>query len=186
MKDNLNTASLGDEEACETPISLGRGERESVKVFISHSHLDAAFVELICDFLETSELVGGEIRCTSVAGHGLLMGQKIPETIRAEIAGSKIVIGVFTKEALASQNVMLEVGAGWGFDKVLIPILGPEVKQSDLPSWLQQGHWMEWTSTDCWKQFEEILLCYLGKRINDKARFTELIEKLVAWRPDKT
>ena len=114
-------------------------------------------MKLICSFLETSELVAEEIRCTSVAGQGLVMGQKIAETIREEIKKSKIVIAIFTKESLKSSTVMLELGAGWGFEKVLIPILGPGVGVSDLPEWLQQGHWMEWTSIACWLQFEEIL-----------------------------
>lgn len=152
-------------------------------MFISHSHLDKPFMNLICDFLKTSELVEEEIRCTSVPGHGFMMGEKIEGAIRREIKKSKIVIGIFTKKSLKSQNVMLELGAGWGFGKVLIPILGPQVKVSDLPTWLQTGHWMEWTSKECWRQFEDILEKYCGKRINNKERFDELIEELVNWKP---
>jgi hypothetical protein len=140
-------------------------------------------MELICDFLKTSELVEEEIRCTSVAGQGLRMGQDIESTIRKEIREAKIVIGVFTKQSLKSQNVMLELGAGWGFEKVLIPILGPKVRSSSLPEWLKQPHSMEWTHRECWEQFEEILEQVLGKRVKNKKRFHGLIDKLIHWQP---
>ena len=162
-----------------------RRSRKTVKVFISHSHLDASFMKLICNFLKTSELVADEIRCTSVAGHGLRSGQRVESTIREEIAKSKIVIGVFTKESLKSQNVMLELGAGWGFDKVLIPILGPGITTSALPEWLKQPHSMRWTHRECWEQFEEILEAELGKRIKNKKRFNAIIDELIQWRPDR-
>lgn len=141
-------------------------------------------MKLICDFLKTSELVEEEIRCTSVAGQGLTLGQNIEETIRKEIEKSRIVIGIFTEASLKSSNVLLELGAGWGLRKILIPILGPRVRVSDLPVWLQKGHQMEWTHRACWEQFEEILGDDLGKRIKDRKRFHEMIDELVEWRPD--
>jgi hypothetical protein len=168
----------------KTRAGLTRRKKKTVKVFISHSHLDASFMTLICDFLKTSELVEDEIRCTSVAGQGLRLGQDVEETLRKEIKKSKIVIGIFTRQSLKSSNVMLELGAGWGFEKVLIPILGPRVGVSALPEWLKQPHSMKWTHRECWEQFEEILREELGKRIKNKKRFDEMIDKLIHWQPD--
>lgn len=162
-----------------------RREDKTVKVFISHSHLNASFVTLICEFLKTSELVEEEIRCTSVAGHGLNLGQDVESTIRKEIKASKIVIGIFTKKSLKSSNVMLELGAAWGFKKVVIPILGPRVGVAALPEWLKKPHLMEWTSRDCWESFEKILRDELGMQIRNRERFHKLIAKLVRWQPDK-
>jgi hypothetical protein len=139
---------------------------------------------LICDFLKTSELVEEEIRCTSVAGQGLKLGQEVESTIRKEIKAAKIVIGVFTKESLKSSNVMLELGAGWGFRKVLIPILGPGIHESDLPEWLKRPHSMEWTSRACWKSFERIFIEELGMHIKNRRRFLRLIGELVRWQPE--
>jgi hypothetical protein len=168
----------------ESPVPLPLPKKKSVKVFISHSHINVSFMELICAFLKTSELVDEEIRCTSVAGHGFELGEMVQAAIRREIKASKIVIGIFTRESLASSNVMLELGAGWGFNKVLIPILGPGIQESDLPKWLQDGHRMVWTSRPCWESFEKIFKDKLDMRIKDKPLFNELIGKLVRWQPE--
>ena len=162
---------------------LKRHKKKSVKVFISHSHSDASFAKLVCDFLTTSELVKDEVRCTSVPKHGLKLGDDVAGTIRKEIAKAKMVIGFFTRESLKSANVILELGAGWGQGKIIIPILGPRVRVSDLPPWIQKGHTMEWTHRECWEQFEEILRDDLGKRLVNKKRFRGMIDKLIEWQP---
>lgn len=175
------------EALSQTPksrLNLQRRGRKSVKVFISHSHLDKSFTKLLCDFLTTSELVKEELRCTSVPKHGYKLGRRVEEAIRKDIGKAKIVIGFFTEESLKSSNVLLELGAGWGLEKILIPILGPQIEVSDLPPWIQGGHTMAWTHRECWEQFEEILRDDLGKPLVDKERFDEMIDKLVQWQPD--
>jgi hypothetical protein len=167
----------------QSPTNPTRPIRKPVKVFISHSSNDASLVRLIVDFLETSELDSEEIRCTSVRGHGLKISQIVSATLRQEIQECKIVIGVLTKAALASSNVLLELGAGWGFQKILIPVRGPGVSPSDLPAWLQEPHGMRWNHRACWEQFEEILRDELGKGINDEERFHEIIYELIHWQP---
>ncbi|HEV7744015.1 MAG TPA: toll/interleukin-1 receptor domain-containing protein [Pyrinomonadaceae bacterium] len=167
----------------KTRSNLQRRGRKSVKVFISHSHRDASFTKLLCDFLTTSELVKEEIRCTSVPKHGYTLGRDVEEAIRKDIGKAKIVIGFFTKDSLKSSNVLLELGAGWGLGKILIPILGPRVKASDLPEWIQGGHRMAWTHRECWEEFEKIFRDDLGKPLVDKGRFNKMIDKLVKWQP---
>ena len=157
--------------------------KQSVKVFISHSSKDSEFVRLIVDFLETSELEPHEIRCTSVARRGLRLGEDISYTLRDEIEESLIIIGLLTKDALSSYNVLMELGAGWGQKKILIPVLGPRVSFSTLPIWLSQPHGMKWNHRACWEQYEEILQSEIGKQIVNKGRFNRIIAKLISWEP---
>jgi len=166
-----------------TPTKRARPRRRKVKIFISHSRRDASLVRLIVDLLMTSNLHQEEIRCTSVRTHGLRLGQRVAPTLRDEIKECKIIIGVLTKDALDSFNVLLELGAGWGFDKRLIPITGPGIHLSDLPDWLKQPHGMRWDHRGCWKDFKRDVFDELGKTIKDEERFDEIIWDLIHWKP---
>ncbi|HEX5735267.1 MAG TPA: toll/interleukin-1 receptor domain-containing protein [Blastocatellia bacterium] len=164
------------------PISA---HKQPVRVFISHSSKDSELVRLIVDFLETSELEPHEIRCTSVARRGLTLGEDVSSTLRDEIEESKIVIALLTKDALSSFNVLMELGAGWGQKKILIPVLGPRVSISNVPVWLRLPHGMMWNCRACWEQFEQILYSKLGKKIVKRRRFHRIIDKLISWQPKK-
>lgn len=165
-----------------TRTKRARPRRRKVKIFISHSRRDASLVRLIIDLLGTSNLHEDEIRCTSVAGYGLVMGQDI-DALRDEIAKCKIIIAVLTKDALDSLHVLLELGAGWGLKKKLIPITGPGIHLSGLPSWLSRKHGMRWNHRACWKDFKPDVVEALGKTIKDEERFDEIISDLIRWTP---
>lgn len=152
-----------------------------VKVFISHSSKDASLTKLIVELLKTSGLKDEEIRCTSVPGYGVMLGQAVATTLRNNIEECEIIIAVLTKQALQSFNVLLELGAGWGFDKILIPVLGPGVEVSDLPSWIRDPHSMKWDNRPCWQSFEGLLRKYLGRKIEDKRYFNRIIDQLIGW-----
>ena len=158
-----------------------RAGKRKVKIFISHSSRDASLVTLIIDLLRTSTLKKEEIRCTSVRGYGLRAGKRIPKALRKDIEKCEIVIGVLTKDALASFNVLLELGAGWGLKKRLVPITGPRVKFESLPQWLREKHGMKWNHEECWEDFDEDVFQPLGKTITDEARFKRIIKQLIKW-----
>ncbi len=167
------------------PTSTKRARllRRNVKIFISHSTRDASLVELIVDLLKASDLHEEEIRCTSVHRHGLPIGAKIADVLRSDIEECEIIIAVLTKDALDSLNVLLELGAGWGLDKRLVPITGPGIHLEGLPQWLSEKHGMRWDHKECWEDFDRDVFRPLGKTIKFKKRFRGAIEKLIKWQP---
>jgi hypothetical protein len=157
--------------------------KRKVKIFISHSRRDVSLVRLIVDFLMTSNIHKEEIRCTSVPGFGIRLGRKVNEAIRDDIKECSVILGVLTKDSLDSLTVVLELGAGWGFDKTLVPITGPGISLSDLPDWLKGPHGMAWDHKECWEDFEHDVFAPLKKKIKDEDRFDELIYELIHWKP---
>lgn len=104
------------------------------RIFISHSHLDEEIAKKLVEYLLAALTIeNDEIRCTSVAGYKLPPGTNIEDHLRNDINGDIALIGLLTKHGLRSQWVLFELGAAWGGEKQIISILGPGLKDVDLP-----------------------------------------------------
>lgn len=95
-----------------------------MKIFISHSSEDAELVKAFIDILRKAfNLPTSEIRCTSVSGYKLPIGQQTNEALRDEVNNSDIFIGFITENALHSIYTIFEFGARWGSQKLFLPIV---------------------------------------------------------------
>lgn len=103
-------------------------------LFISHSSSDAKIVEALVNFFEKS--FKGEnkpdIRCTSVEGYKLSLGDTPKTKLPSEI-NSSLVICLLTPRSLQSPWVLFELGAAWGLSSRVVPLLH-EVKHDQLPA----------------------------------------------------
>ncbi|GAA4792433.1 toll/interleukin-1 receptor domain-containing protein [Lysobacter hankyongensis] len=103
-------------------------------LFISHSSADSEIVEALINFLEKS--FKGEnrpdIRCTSVEGYKLSLGDTPKAKLPSEI-NSSLVICLLTPRSLQSPWVLFELGAAWGLSSRVVPLLY-EVKHDQLPA----------------------------------------------------
>jgi hypothetical protein len=101
-------------------------------VFISHSSKDADLALALIDLLKAGlALRADQIRCSSVDGYRLPIGVSTPDQLRNEVNAAKIVIGLVTPSSLVSHYVMFELGARWGANSLLAPLLAG-VKASEL------------------------------------------------------
>jgi hypothetical protein len=101
-------------------------------VFISHSSKDAELALALIDLLRGSlALTTDQIRCSSVDGYRLPVGVNMEGKFREEVNASKVVVGLITPSSLASYYVMFELGARWGANLLLAPLLCG-VKASEL------------------------------------------------------
>ena len=104
-----------------------------MKIFISHSSRDVTLAHLLIQLLSSSLcLRAADIRCTSVEGYQLPGGANFTEQIRSEILSTPCFIGVISTASLESIYVLFELGARWGAEKSLIPLLAPGVEPSSL------------------------------------------------------
>lgn len=95
-----------------------------IDIFISHSSTDKEKVKLLISILRTAlNLNQEQIRCTSVAGYKLTGGKSTDETLRQEIIDCKIFIGVLTENSIKSTYVLFELGARWGLNKLMKPLV---------------------------------------------------------------
>lgn len=96
------------------------------KVFISHSSKDKQFAASIIELLRSSlNLKANDIRCTSVEGHRLAGGAKTDDTLKVEIKESDVFLGLISHSSIESAYVLFELGARWGANKHLLPLLIP-------------------------------------------------------------
>ena len=103
-----------------------------LSIFISHSSKDADLALALIDLLKNGlGLFTDQIRCSSVDGYRLPVGVKTEGKLREEVNAAKVVVGLITPSSLASYYVMFELGARWGADLFLAPLLAG-VKASEL------------------------------------------------------
>jgi len=72
-----------------------------------------------------------QIRCSSVDGYRLPVGVNTESKLREEVNAAKVVVGLITPNSLPSAYVMFELGARWGANQFLAPLLAG-VKPADL------------------------------------------------------
>ncbi|HYW39699.1 MAG TPA: TIR domain-containing protein [Terriglobales bacterium] len=127
------------ESATRTERSPAHAENEggavahtSPLVFISHSSKDEALALALVELLRAGlGLLANQIRCSSVDGYRLPVGVNSERKLREEVNAAKVAIGLITPSSLSSYFVMFELGARWGADLFLAPLLAG-VKASEL------------------------------------------------------
>ena len=104
-----------------------------VKIFISHSSEDSAIAESLADLFHTAlHLSKTEIRCTSVDGYRLPAGANTDEQLRREVLESPVLVGLISHHSFESAYVLFELGARWGKNSYLVPVLATGVSASIL------------------------------------------------------
>ncbi|MCK4664720.1 MAG: TIR domain-containing protein [Bacteroidales bacterium] len=113
--------------------------KTKMKIFISHSHKDIEIAKVLIELLRVSlNLKVDDIRCTSVDGHRLPAGISTDEQLKLEIHDSEVLIGLISPSSISSYYVLFELGARWGVNKPLIPLLTNK-KGADLLKGPLQG-----------------------------------------------
>lgn len=105
------------------------------RIFISHSHSDEAIAFKLVNFLLAAlKLEEDAILCTSNPDQGLsYSSSSITDQLKHQLKNSEAIIILITVDSLHSAWIPFEVGAFWTTDKSIIPILGPNLTQNDLP-----------------------------------------------------
>ena len=95
-----------------------------LEIFISHSSTDVNVAEALIELLRAALNIPPEkIRCTSVDGYRLPVGVPTDEYLRQEIFNTKAFIGIITESSIKSAYVLFELGARWGAQQHLAPVL---------------------------------------------------------------
>ena len=104
-----------------------------IKVFISHSSKDEGLARVLINLIRSAlSLPASDIRCTSVPGYKLPGGAETASQVRQELLAAPVFIGLVTEASLSSAYVLFELGARWGADRQLIPLMGPGISPQQL------------------------------------------------------
>ena len=104
-----------------------------MKVFISHSSQDAELAKTLTELMRKAlRLSSEDIRCSSVDGYRLQAGAPTDELLRKEVDEAELLVGLITPNSLRSLYVAFELGARWGKNKPMIPLLALGVTPTHL------------------------------------------------------
>ena len=151
----------------------------STDVFISHSSLDKPYADLLSELLDsTIDFAGGEIVSTSTTGFGLTFGEDFEKKLRDCIEATYVVIPIISKNSLASFFCGIEIGAAWGQQKPILPLLLPGFDASLLPRPLSSAHYCAWSNPLSLIQLiEEVSRATKSKIRAKPARISELASR---------
>jgi hypothetical protein len=124
-------ASLSSGRVQQSSRANVQNKENNIDIFISHSSQDEKLAKELAEFLNIV-FKTDRIRCTSVPGYKLEPGATVEETLRKEIHESRVFIGLITPASLTSHYVLLELGARWGAQLDLIPVLASGADSRDL------------------------------------------------------
>src|SRR5262245_33258513 len=118
---------------------VGGGLQSVISVFISHSSVDKDVATALAALLEQALAIPREaIRCTSVDGYQLPPGVNFNNILRSEATGARAFIGLVTPASRVSEYVLFEIGARWGAEQAVLPLLACGSSLRDLPRPLTQ------------------------------------------------
>ena len=105
----------------------------TIHLFISHASDDKELARrVVVLFRAALNLPASAIRCTSVDGHRLEGGADTDDTVRNEIGSAGAFVGILSDRSMRSKYVLIELGARWGLNKHLLPLLAPQTPASVL------------------------------------------------------
>ena len=111
----------------------------SKSIFISHASADKSLVECFVDVVlgNACEVKAADIFCTSLEGMKIPVGTpSFIDFIRKQIQQPKLVILIISPNYLASQFCLCEMGACWGMELPVFPIVVPPLKPSEVKATL--------------------------------------------------
>lgn len=109
--------------------------KQEIKIFVSHRSSDIELATaLVKLFISALDIKKEQIRCTSVPGFRFDPGIDTIEEIRKEVNETGVLVGLLTPHSLESSYVLFELGARWGLQKPLIPLLSNGAEYDSLPT----------------------------------------------------
>lgn len=149
-------------------------------IFISHSSKNLEVGDAILRLLKDAfGLRASELRYTSHPAYGLSGGADPGTTLRQEVVAAKLVIGLITTESVESQYVLFELGARWGAEKPLIPLLASGSQSSQLPKPLS-AHALTCDNEDSLLRFIKDCGAIIERQADDPSAYMQSLRAVVA------
>jgi hypothetical protein len=151
-----------------------------MRLFISHSSRDRIFVTALVDLLRSAlNLATSDIRCTSLAGFNLPGGADIASQLKREVLEAHAFIAVVSRSSLFSIFTVFEMGARWGANKPLVPLLAPGMSPRDLEAPLSQLNALSSDNRSHIHQLVQELAGHLGIQAESPAVYETKLDRLL-------
>lgn len=158
----------------------GSHPMQEIDVFISHSSNDADMASALIELIRSAlSLDASRIRCTTVDGYRLPTGASTDHSLRIEIHGSKAFIALITPVSIESTYVLFELGARWGAEKPLLPLIARGATSKELKGPLGAINALSCDELPQMHQFIEDLSQVLSITPQKPAVYTRHIDKVL-------
>ena len=152
-----------------------------MRVFISHSGSDVEIAGLLITLLRNAlNLSSEEIRCSSVDGYRLSAGASADDVLRHEVHDAELLIGLITPASITSVYVLFELGARWGAEKPMFPLLASGATWEHLEGPLSSINALDCSNKSQVQQFIEDAAKVLNAGADRPSAYLEVIDQLVA------
>lgn len=154
----------------------------SPRVFISHSSTDRELAAMLVDLLRSSlNLPAEAIRCTSVEGHRLAGGAATDSALRKDIRDCEAFIGLISATSIESAYVLFELGARWGVESHLLPLLAPTADAAILRGPLLGLNTLRCSSAADLQQMIDEIAGLLKTLVEKPAGYQRHIDQILGW-----
>ena len=169
---------LGESDSAPAPQDISI-KSSGPAVFISHSSRDEALARAVVELLRSAmNLPSRDIRCSSVDGYRLPVGAHTEMTLREEVNGAAVMVGLLTPNSLASAYVMFELGARWGVGSFLAPLLAGVTSQ-DLDAPLNYLNVLQASNAAHLHQFVQEISSRLRQPFDSPASYQHAIDRVI-------
>ena len=152
----------------------------ATRVFVSHSSTDKALAGRFVRAIEAAmPFQRGQIRCTSLPRYSLRVGSRVSPKLRQEIEASEVIVALITPNSLQSSYVLFELGAAWGREKTVFPLLAKGARTSSVPELLKALNAVKISDPDQLAETLQDLAKELGLELKDKD--TPVYREAIAW-----
>jgi hypothetical protein len=153
-----------------------------LKIFISHSSADRELATLLVDLLRSSLNLSAEaIRCTSVEGHRLAGGAETDRALRKDIHDCQAFIGLISATSIESAYVLFELGARWGAERHLLPLLAPTADAAILRGPLSGINALRCSNAADLQQMIHEIAGVLKISAEKPAAYQRHVEQILGW-----
>jgi hypothetical protein len=179
---NLTTKVMPSDNITANPLQPKGANM--LDIFISHSSSDMEVAEVLIELLRSAlTLPAEQIRCTSVDGYRLPIGADTDEELRRELKEAKVFIALISEESIHSTYVLFEMGARWGAEKHLAPLLTPGTKSSILSGPLKSLNALQCDNSSQLHQLVSDLSKILKVPTSSPASYSRFIDRLISIPP---
>lgn len=145
-------------------------DQMTLDIFISHSSRDEQLASALIKVLEAA-FGNIKIRCSSVPGYRFTIGGDYRAQLRAEVDQSRVFVAILTPGSLRSSEVLFEIGARWGADRLMLPLLAAGATPSLLRGLLRALQGVELENRDDLQTVMGQIAGALGKEFSPTSTF---------------
>jgi hypothetical protein len=167
-------------EAQSNQSSATASNEPALSVFISHSSKDIELAEAMTELMGLGiGLTEEDIRCTSVDGYRFEVGAETDAQLKQELKSSKAFIGLITPSSIQSAYVLFELGARWGADLHLAPVLARGAGTESLRGPLKILNALRATEEPQMHQLVQDIARRIGRTPKSPAVYGRALQKLI-------